>query len=177
MRKENIHQNYPYVTTMNNVANADSPIVILTIPAGRVYRIQDGTPLVLKLVKSDGTEISRASEVYLAWQAPVGKDIRQAGRVMNYGIFRRISLADQENINTQARRLIEFDDEEIARAQRGEESLITGLTSDYKIMLMLKSADTIDVTNAGFEFNFDAIVLTEQEYLAEKTGKPLPVSK
>jgi len=177
MRKENIHQNYAYVVTSANVPNADSPIAILTIPAGRVYRLQDGVPLVLKLVTSAPAEISRASEVYLAWQAPVGKDIHQAGRTMNYGIFRRIAIADQENINTQARRLIEFADEEIARAQRGEESIITGLTSDYKIILMLKSADTVDPTQGTFEFNFDAIVLTEQEYLLEKTGKTLPVTK
>jgi len=164
MRKENIHQNYSYVTTQANIANADSPIAILTVPAGRVYRLQDGTPLVLKLVKSDGTEISRSSEVYIAWQSPVGKNLHQAGRTMNYGIFRRISISDQENINTQARRLIEFDDEEIERAQQGKTSLITGLTSDYKILLMLKSPDVVDWTQAGCEFNFDAIVLTEQEF-------------
>ena len=170
MRKENIHQNYDYVTTAANIANADSPIVTLLIPAGRVYRMQDGIPLVLKLVKSDGAEITRASEVFVGWQAPIGKTIYQAGRTMNYGIFRRITIAEQENINTQARRLIEFDDEEIARAQRGEVSLITGLTSDYKIVLLLKSADVIDWTQAACEFNFDMIVLTEDEFLAETEG-------
>jgi len=168
MRKENIHQNYAYVTTAANVANADSPIATLLIPAGRVYRMQDGIPLVLKLVTSAPAEISRVSEVFIAWQAPVGKTTYQAGRTMNYGIFRRIAIAEQENINTQARRLIEFDDEEIARAQRGEVSLLTGLTSDYKILLMLKSADVVDWTQATAEFNFDMIVLTEDEFLTEK---------
>ena len=171
MRKENIHQNYAYVTTAANVADADSTIATLLIPAGRVYRMQDGIPLVLKLVTSAGTEISRASEVFVGWQAPVGKTVYQAGRTMNYGIFRRISIADQENINTQARRLIEFDDEEIARAQRGEVSLITGLTSDYKVLVMLKSADVVDWTQAATEFNLDCIVLTEDEFLAEKGRK------
>ena len=167
MRKENIHQNYTYITTTANVANADSPIATLLVPAGRVYRMQDGVPLTLKLVTSAPAEISRASEVFIAWQAPVGKTTYQAGRTMNYGIFRRITIAEQENINTQARRLIEFDDEEIARAQRGEVSLITGLTSDYKILLMLKSADVVDWSQSICEFNFDCIVLTEDEFLAE----------
>jgi hypothetical protein len=177
MRRENIHQNYPYITTQANVANSASPIAILTIPAGRVYKMQDGTPLVLKLYTSGGAEISRNSKVWIAWQPPVGETKYQAGRTMNYGIFRRISITDQENINTEARRLIEFDDEEIARAQRGEISLITGLTADYKIILMLESADTVDWTQSGCEFNFDLFVMTEQEYLAQRTGKPLPVYK
>ena len=169
MKKENIHQNYEYIEKKVNVANADSPIAVLKIPAGRVYRMQDGIPLVLKLVTSAPAEISRDSDVYIAWQGPVGKTIYQAGRTMNYGIFRRISISDQENINTQARRLIEFDDEEIDRAQSGEVSLLTGLTSDYKVLLMLKSADTIDWTQADCEFNFDMLVLTEEEFVAEQT--------
>ena len=168
MRTENIHQNYQYIVTTANVPHADSPIATLTIPAGRVYRIQEGIPLVLKLFTAAGVEIARDSDVYLAWQPPVGKTIYQAGRTMNYGIFRRISIADQENVETTARRRIEFDAEEIARAERGEISLITGLTSDYKILLMLKSADTVDWAQPGSEFNFDAIVLTEGEWQAER---------
>lgn len=171
MRRENIHQNYAFVTNTPNVAGADSAISTLVIPAGRVFRMQDGIPLVLKLFTSAGVEIGRDAEVYLAWQAPVGKTINQAGRTMNYGIFRRISVAEQENINTQARRLIEFDDEEIARAQRGEISLITGLTSDFRVLLMVRAAQVVDWTHPGTEFNFDMVVLTEQEYLAEKAGE------
>ncbi|MBT9175678.1 MAG: hypothetical protein DDT22_01362 [candidate division WS2 bacterium] len=168
MRKENIHQGYAFVTLTPNIAHADSVIATLLVPAGRVFRMQDATPLVLKLVRSDGVEISRASEIFLAWQPPVGKTIYQAGRTMNYGIFRRIPITEQENINTQARRLIEFDDEEIARAQRGEASLITGLTSDHRVLLMLRSPDVVDWANPASEFNFDMIVLTEGEFLAEK---------
>lgn len=170
MRTENIHQNYAFVTRTANIAGADSPIATLTVPAGRVFRMSDGNPLVLKLLTSAGVEISRASEVFLGWQAPVGKTIHQAGRTMNYGIFRRITIAEQENINTQARRMIEFDDEEVQRAQRGETSLVTGLTSDHKIILMLNSPDVIDWAQAGTEFNFDMTVLTEQEFLSERAG-------
>lgn len=168
MRTENINQSYSYVTNTDNVPNADSPVATLKIPAGQVYRLQNGVPLILKLYNTTGNEINNASEVYLAWQAPVGKTIFQAGRTMNYGIFARISLADQENIDTQGRRLIEFDDDEIARAAAGKESILTGLTSDYKIMLMVNSSDTVDVSNANYQFNFDAKVLTEQEFDQEK---------
>jgi len=170
MRKENIHQNYAFVSTTPNIAGADSVIASLTVPAGRAYRMQDGNPLVLKLVDGAGNEIDRSAEIWIGWQGPVGKNISQAGRTMNYGIFRRISITEQENINTQARRLIEFDDEEIARAQRGEVSLITGLTSDYKVLLMLRSPQVVNWANPGCEFNFDMVVLTEDEFLAEKKG-------
>ena len=166
MRTENIHQDYEYITTQANIANADTPIAILTIPAGRVYRMLDGTALVLKLATSAGVEISRNSDVYIAWQDPVTKNIRQAGRVMNYGIFRRIPIEEQENINTQARRIIRFDTEEIARAEAGEISLITGLGSDYKVLLYLKSPDVVDWTQPISEFNFDMIVETEAEAAA-----------
>lgn len=168
MRRENIHQDYPFIVRTPNIANADSVIASLTVPAGRAFRMLDGTPLTLKLFTAGGTEISRASEVFLAWQEPVGKTLNQAGRTMNYGIFRRLTIGSQEDVNTQARRLIEFDDEEISRTKRGDTSIITGLTSDYKIMLMLRSPDVVDWAQAGTEFNFDLIVLTESEFLAEK---------
>lgn len=177
MRRENIHQNYAFIRTAPNVAHADSVIATLLIPAGRVYRMQDGAPLVLKLMRSDGVEIVRASEVYLAWQAPVGKTIYQAGRTMNYGIFRRITISEQENINTQARRIVEFDNEELARAQRGEMSLITGLTSDYRVLLMLRSPEVVDWAQPTTEFNFDMTVLTEEEFLAERQGGEVGVEE
>lgn len=175
MRKENINESYTYVTNTNSVPNAASPVATLTVPAGRVYRVQNGTPLILKLYDASGNEIPSSSTVYLAWQAPVGNTIYQAGNAMNYGIFQRITIANQENIDTQGRRLIQFDDEEIARAQSGAISIITGLPANYTIMLMVVSTDTVDVAYATYAFNYDAIVLTEQEFIAQKTGKSLPV--
>ena len=169
----NIDQNYAHVVTTPNIANADTPIATLTIPAGRVYRMENKTPLVLKLFTTAGVEISSPSKVYIVWQAPLSKTIYQVGRTISYHTFRRITITEQKkNINTQARRLIEFDDEEIARAERGEVSPITGLTSGYKVMLMLNSPDTVDWTQADCKFNFNMIVLTEQEYLEEKRGRP-----
>lgn len=176
MRKENINESYQYVAMTANVPNSASPVATLTVPAGRVYRVQNGTPLILKLYDASASEIPSSSTVYLGWQAPVGQTLYQAGNSMNYGIFQRIALSDQENIDTQGRRLIQFDDEEIARAQSGAISIITGLPQSYKIMLMVNSTDTVDVqTSSSTAFNFDAIVLTEQEFIAQKTGKSLPV--
>jgi len=175
MRKENINESYQYVTTQNTVPNAASPVATLTVPAGRVYRVQNGTPLILKLYDASANEIPISSTVWLAWMAPVGQTIYQAGNSMNYGIFQRISISLQEDINTQGRRLIQFDDEEIARAQSGQVSIITGLPANYQIMLMVLSTDTVAVNQANFAFNYDAIVLTEQEFIAQKTGKSLPV--
>jgi hypothetical protein len=175
MRTENISNSYEYVTNTDTIANAWSPVATLLIPAGRVFRVQDGTPLLLKLYDNTGTELTGSADVYLGWQGPVGQTVYQAGRTMNYGIFARITAADQENINTQGRRLITFDSDEIARAQRGDESLISGLSADYKIILFVKGPTAVDVTQANYQFNFDAVVLTDQEYLAAKTGKSLQV--
>jgi hypothetical protein len=171
MNRETIHQNYAYVTKQANIANADSPIAILTIPAGRVYRLAQETPLVLKLYTSGGTEISRSSKVYLAWQAPVGETKYQVGRTLIYGVFRDLSIDQQYDINTQASRMIEITDEEIVRFQNRQENLIDGLGADYKILLMLNSPDVVDWTQANAQFRFDMLVLTVQEFEAEKKGR------
>lgn len=170
MRKENINESYQYVTTQNTVPNAASPVATLTVPAGRVYKVQNGTPLILKLYDASANEIPVSSTVWLSWQAPVGQTIYQAGNAMNYGIFQRIAISSQEDINTQGRRLIQFDDEEIARAASGQISIITGLPANYQILLMVLSTDTVAVSQANFAFNFDALVLTEQEYIAQNNG-------
>ena len=175
MRTENISNSYSYVTNTDSIANADSAFATLTIPSGRVYRVQAGTPLILKLYDNTGTELTGSANVWLAWQAPVGKTTFQAGRTMNYGVFARITAANQEDINTQGRRVIEFDGDELQRAQSGGESIITGLTADYKIMLMVNGPTACDVTQANYQFNFDAVVLTETEYYQEKTGKTVGI--
>ena len=170
MRTENINKYHPDVTTTANVANVFSEIVALTIPAGKVYRVKNATPLLLKLVTSGGTEISPASLVYLGWKDPISETVIQCGRIMDYGIFARLTASQQEDVNTQARRLITFDSEEIARAEAGKISIITGLPQNYKIVLMLKSAQVVDWTQTGSIFNFDAEVMSEEEFLAFKKG-------
>jgi len=175
MRKENINESYQYVANVDSVSNAASPVATLTVPAGRVYKVQNGTPLILKLYNSSAAEIPVASTVWLSWMAPVGQTIYQAGNAMNYGIFQRIAISSQEDINTQGRRLIQFDDEEIARAASGQISIITGLPSNYQIMLMVNSTVAVDVTQANYAFNFDALVMTEAEYILQVTGKAAAV--
>lgn len=164
MRTEQISNTYEYVTNTDSIANAATPFATLLIPAGRIYRVKDGTPLLLKLYDNTGTELTGTANVYMAWKGPVGKTVYQAGATMNYGIFARISASDQENINYQGRRLITFDSDEIARANAGQESIITGLTADYSIMLYVEGPTACDVTQANYQFNFSAEVLSDQEY-------------
>jgi hypothetical protein len=90
-----------------------------------------------------------------------------------YGVFRDLSIDQQYDINTQARRMIEITDEEIVRFQNRQENLIDGLGADYKVLLMLNSPDVVDWTQAGSQFNFDMYVLTVQESEAEKKGKKI----
>lgn len=168
MRKVQISNTYEYVTLSNNVANAASPIATLTVPAGTAYLMKNGTPLLVKLYDSTSTELTGATNLWIAWQAPVGKSQHQAGRTMNYGIFQRISASDQESILTQGRRLIEFDDDEIARYEAGQVSLISGLTADYQLFLMVDGPTAIDHTQANFQFSFEMYVLTTDEYEAAK---------
>ena len=166
-----IHKDYEHVKVKANVPNAFSPIVELTIPSGRVYRIQEGIFLTLKLYKDAGVEIVPHSEVYLGWKPVIEETVFQTGRIMHYGIFRRIPIDQQENVETVARRRIEFGGQEIARVERGDKSIITGLTSDFKILLMLKSPDTVNWALPESEFSFDAIVLTELEWKAEMAAR------
>ena len=51
-------------------------------------------------------------------------------------------------------------------------SIISGLPSDHKVLLMLNSPDVVDWTQPGSEFNFDMNLLTEEEFRAEK-GLPV----
>jgi len=170
MNRETIHQSYAYVSKQANIANADSVIATLTIPAGRYYKLAHETPLVLKLFKSDGNEIARSSRVWLAWQAPVGETKYQVGRTMIYGVFRDLSIDQQYDYNTQEKRMIEITDEEIQRYKNRQENLIDGLGADYKVLLVLNSPDVVDWTQANTQFSFDMFVLTTQEYEEGKKG-------
>ncbi len=177
MRTEQISNTYEYVVNTDSVANAATPFATLTVPAGRVYRVKDGTPLMLKLFDSTGTEFTGAANVWMSWKAPVGQTVYQAGATMNYGIFARISASDQENINYQGRRLITFDSDELARAATpGAESIITGLTADYQILLYVQGPSAVDVTQSNYAFNFSAEVLSNQEYLKGSGNKGSIVS-
>lgn len=171
MVKKNITQSSQYVTTQSNVPNAFTPVATLTIPAGTYYSIQDGTPLALKLYDASGNEMTATTDVYFAWQDPISETIYQGGRTMNYGIFAAISAANQQDVNTQANRTIDFDSAELDRAARGEASLLTGLGPDYKIVIMVKSPSTISMSYASTSFLFNAIVATEAEHAAQMKGK------
>lgn len=168
MMRLNIHPFSDGVTRVANRVDANTPVATLTIPSGLVYRLKDGTPLVLKLFGAGGVELPREALVFLSWQYPVGESLIQSGMTMDYGTFRRISIADQANIHTREGRLIRFDDEEIARAERGDLSIITGLPSGYRIQLMVRSSMAVDWTQAANEFSFEAEILTREEFLAEQ---------
>jgi len=170
MNRETIHQNYAYVATASNIANADTPIATLTIPAGRYYRLEAETPLIMKLYKSNGTQIARNSKIYLAWQASIGETKYQVGRTITYGVFSDLTIDQQYDINTQQKRMIEITDEEIVRYQNKQENLIDGLGADYKVILILNSPDVVDWTQAGTQFSFDMGVLTVQEFENQKKG-------
>ena len=171
IRPENIHQDYTYITRKANTPGVFNPIVVLEIPGSTVFRMENETPLVLKLYKSDGSEISSASEVCLCWiSSNVDNKIihytreevmdnEHCSNILNYGVFRRIPIGEQENINTQVCRLIRFNG--------GETSILTGLLSDCKVLLMLRSDDVVDWGQTDCEFNFNMIVLTETEYKKE----------
>ena len=159
--KVNIHQNYTYITRKINTPGVFSPIAILKIPGSTVFRMENETPLVLKLYKSDGEEISEASEICFCWISPDEEqllcyntieevwDNEQCSDILNYGTFKSIPIGDQENINTQARRLIRFD--------KKASILTSGLSPGCKLLLMLRSPDIIDWERS--EFNFDIFVL------------------
>ncbi len=171
MVKKNISQSSSNVVTSSNVPNAFTPIATLTIPAGTYYNIQDGTPLATKLYDASGNEMTASTDLYFGWQDPITETIYQAGRTMNYSIFAAITAANQQDVNTQANRTIDYGSEELDRAASGQPSLLTGLGPDYKIVIMVKSPSTIDMTYASTFFLFNAIVSTEAEHAAQMKGK------
>ena len=176
MVKKNITQSSQYVTLTSNVPNAYTPVARLTIPAGTYYSIQDGAPLALKLYDASGNEMTATTSVYFAWQDPIDQTIYQAGREMNYGIFAALSAASQQDVNTQANRTIDFSSGELDRAANGQPGLLNGLGPDYKILIMVKSPSTVDMSYATTSFLFNAIVATEAEHAAQMKGKGGPVT-
>ena len=157
--KVNIHQNYTYITRKINTPGVFSPIAILKIPGSTVFRMENETPLVLKLYKSKKHEISKASEICLYWipsdEDPLPHYTRETmnnkycSNIFNYGTFERISNEDQEKNKTQTNRLIRFD--------KKASILTSGLSPGCKLLLMLRSPDIIDWERS--EFNFDIFVL------------------
>ena len=164
MTKVDIHpeynQYYARITTMANTPCVFSPIAVLEILGSTLfYRIENETPLVLKLYKSDGKEISGHSKICLCGIPPyytreemMNNDIidnkKYCSGILSYRVFERISIGDQEKNETRARRLIRFDKE--------ADILTPGLSPGCKLLLMLCSPDIIDWERS--EFNFDMYV-------------------
>ena len=161
-----IYKGQENTTTHANIAGAQTKIIEVTIPAGTVWRMEDGTALALKLYRStvgSEVEISPNTTIYLGWKDPVSPTIYFAGEVLNYGTFQGISWEEQQNVNTKEIRQIRFDTEELERAERGEVGLINGLLPDYKLLIMINSPDVVNWDLTQSRFQFDMIVQTAEE--------------
>lgn len=166
MLKRSIYQKYAHIKLFANIAGAeDQSIAVLKIPENRVYKMLLNTSLILKLHTVKGREIRGESTIYIVWKPAVGEDRFQVCKKFSYEIFRVTSIEEQMN-NTDDQRLIKFTDTEIARAEKGNKSIITGLPAEHKVCLVLTSPDAVDWEHPNSRFQFKMVVMAEEE--AEK---------
>lgn len=168
---EIINAAHPDVTTYRNKPEAKTKIATLTVTGSRVWRFIENEPLILKLYRVGGGEISPAAKVWFSWRRPGGVGENQIGNVFSYNTFRRIPIGDQASRETQNNRLVGFDDEERERARAiNPISIITGLPDNYKIDLMIESpaGEVVDWDNPLTQFEIKAEVLTDAEWRREQ---------
>lgn len=164
MMKESITQAHGNVTVMANKSFAPTPVAILEVPGEMRFAIRDNTPLAIKLYTTGGAEIAASSKIYLDWKAVTGTDTNQIGQEMTYDVFRELTFAEQQNINTEASRLMFISGSEKERDTRGERSIISGLPTAYKIRLVVESPDIVDWVSRPSKFNFAAFSMSEIKF-------------
>lgn len=138
------------VAVLANVANAFSPIARITTPKSRLYTFKHGLPLVLKLAKADGSEISANSRLVWVIRRPTQRSGADITGVMNYRAWRSIPLTatagekTQYDIETSAnRRVYLLTDSDIQ------------LPQDHILEWLVNSPDVIDWNHANTDFEYD----------------------
>jgi len=129
----------PQVTLSQNTANVLSPIITATVPRGLGWVIPGNFPLVLKLQKADGTEISPESKLYIGIKVPSEPDrIWPVGFRVLYYPWAELSLDKQ--FDADYRDAIKID---LAMD-------ILPLTEDEQLIIMLQSPDQISTSKVRF---------------------------
>jgi len=125
----------PYVTLKANTADVLTPIVEFKCPRGLSWVIPGRFPLILKLQKTDGSEIKGVSEIY--WGLTTPSDPRRIYHVGAHNFYQPwadLSLDKQRDIDYEAALMIDL----------GIPFL--PLQEEEAMFVQLYSADTIDTT-------------------------------
>jgi len=122
----------------------------VTTPKSRLYTYKHGLPLVLKLAKADGVEISANSRMVWVVRRPTQRSGADITGVMNYRAWRSIPLTasagekTQYDIETSANRRVYFlTDTDIQ------------LPQDHIMEWLLNSPDVVDFNHANTDFEYD----------------------
>lgn len=133
----------PQVALSANTPNVLSPIVTATVPRGLAWVFPGSFPWVLKLVKSDGTDIDPESRIYFAIRVPAEPDrLWPVGYRILYYPWKELTLAQQ----------MDSDYRDAITVSLGMD--ILPLAEDEQLVILLHSPDTIDTTKIRFHIPY-----------------------
>ena len=149
-----VSKGHPDFTMIANTAGVYSPILVGKTPPGVSWLVGDtghitgqitpgeepGIPLFLRLLDATGTELPDDTMILFGYQKPFEETVSQIGNPISYRIFRRLTDAEQFNVDTRNARLI----------YTGRN--IVGLRTDTKLVLEIKSSAVIDPATSEVMF-------------------------
>ena len=135
-----------YVNKLTNTPNVFTPVMVFTVPPAVEVIFPKTQPIVMKLYKSDGSEIDEKSKLYFAYKKPFSDHYIKLTETKMYREFANLDLRDQRNRDSMIR-LEMYDKIKAVLATRGKAAL--KFTQDTEIALLLNSPDTVDWTKGS----------------------------
>ena len=138
-----IHKNHDLVTTIQNVANAESPIFRVTPGENQVLYFPNNNPVQLKLYDTAGDEIEDGAELSLWLVGPAGQYEEKIASAL-YAAWKNITWADQFDPKYEDAISIPF----IAKRAA------VGIRPGYKLEFRLKASTQVDWDNVNTRIQF-----------------------
>lgn len=146
MTEETLSTELQYATVEQNIADNPTPVTTWDVPEGTAITIAQGHPAILEVDANGGGNVSRATQVGLAYREP--NDPLEAWTVISaFSIapFNTLSLKDQQSGENAQRRRVRFDPERVP------EGRLTLEDAD-ELALLVNGPDAIDAASLFFNY-------------------------
>lgn len=146
MTDETLSTELQYATVEQNVADNPTPVSTWNVPEGVAITVAQGHAAILDVEAPDGTNVSRATKLGLAYREP--NDPLDAWTVISdfsVAPFNTLSLKDQQSGENAQRRRVRFDPERVP------EGKLTLEDAD-ELALLVNGPDQIDAASLFFNY-------------------------
>lgn len=139
-----LSQDHEYVITrQNSIANVRSTILEVAPPAGTYLGIARRLALVMKLVTTGGAQVAGRTRIFFGKRRPGDTSISYLPGAVDFHVYRDLTTVQQRNVENLP----------TVTADLGQ---ALALREDELLIVAAEGPTLIDVSEAGFVFEFDA---------------------